>query len=75
MYSCSVPSSTPLIYHTSDTDTHFFPFIFMHLLLSAARVQYFVSRDLGDGFDFPNYNELISKVLTNPKYNDMFAYQ
>jgi hypothetical protein len=47
----------------------------MHLLLSAARVQYFVSRDLGDGFDFPNYNELISKVLTNPKYNDMFAYQ
>ncbi|KAL7437149.1 hypothetical protein ACHAXH_004247 [Discostella pseudostelligera] len=38
-------------------------------------IQYFVSRDLGDGFDFPNYNELISKVLTNPKYNDMFAYQ
>ena len=36
-------------------------------------LQYFISRDLGEGFDFANYNQLISNVLTNPKYDDLFG--
>lgn len=36
-------------------------------------VQHFISRDLGDAFDCDNYNRLISKVLNNPKYADLFG--
>ncbi|KAL7541709.1 hypothetical protein ACHAXR_011156 [Thalassiosira sp. AJA248-18] len=35
--------------------------------------QHFISRELGEDFDFANYNELISKVLINPKYTDLFG--
>ena len=38
-------------------------------------MQHFISRDLGEGFDFSNYNQLISKVMTNPKYGDMFGFE
>jgi len=37
--------------------------------------QYFIERELGEDFDFANYNQLISKVLVNPKYNDLFGLQ
>ena len=37
--------------------------------------KFFIERDLGEGFDFDNYNQLISKVLTNQKYNDLFGLQ
>eukprot|EP00585_Thalassiosira_rotula_P013092 CAMPEP_0196130896 /NCGR_PEP_ID=MMETSP0910-20130528/1107_1 /TAXON_ID=49265 /ORGANISM="Thalassiosira rotula, Strain GSO102" /LENGTH=117 /DNA_ID=CAMNT_0041390281 /DNA_START=61 /DNA_END=414 /DNA_ORIENTATION=+ len=36
-------------------------------------VQHFISRDLGEGFDFSNYNQLITKVLNNSKYSDLFG--
>lgn len=36
-------------------------------------IQHFISRELGDDFDFDNYNRLISKVLNNPKYADLFG--
>mmetsp|Transcript_30777 Transcript_30777/g.55759 ORF Transcript_30777/g.55759 Transcript_30777/m.55759 type:complete len:120 (-) Transcript_30777:360-719(-) len=36
-------------------------------------VQHFISRELGEDFDFANYNQLVSKVLTNPKYADLFG--
>ena len=38
------------------------------------RPQYFIERELTEGFDFDNYNQLISKVMNQPKYQDMFGY-
>ncbi|KAL7547660.1 hypothetical protein ACHAWF_014781 [Thalassiosira exigua] len=35
-------------------------------------VQQFISRDLSDDFDFNNYNQLVSKVLNNKQYNDLY---
>mmetsp|Transcript_9669 Transcript_9669/g.22208 ORF Transcript_9669/g.22208 Transcript_9669/m.22208 type:complete len:118 (+) Transcript_9669:74-427(+) len=37
-------------------------------------VQYFIERELTEGFDFDNYNQLISKVMNQPKYQDLFGY-
>mmetsp|Transcript_19192 Transcript_19192/g.40477 ORF Transcript_19192/g.40477 Transcript_19192/m.40477 type:complete len:114 (+) Transcript_19192:122-463(+) len=36
-------------------------------------VQHFISRALGEDFDADNYNRLVSKVLNNPKYADLFG--
>ena len=47
--------------------------ILTSLLSICSNAQYFISRDLGDDFDFANYNGLITKVMTNPKYADLFA--
>ena len=37
-------------------------------------LQHFVSRELGEGMDFDVYNQVISKVLTNSKYSDIFFH-
>ena len=36
--------------------------------------QFFIERELTEGFDFDNYNQLITKVMNQPKYQDMFGY-
>mmetsp|Transcript_28789 Transcript_28789/g.61395 ORF Transcript_28789/g.61395 Transcript_28789/m.61395 type:complete len:118 (-) Transcript_28789:367-720(-) len=38
-------------------------------------IQFFINRELGEGFDFDTYNQMISKVLTNPKYSELFGAQ
>mmetsp|Transcript_42150 Transcript_42150/g.73940 ORF Transcript_42150/g.73940 Transcript_42150/m.73940 type:complete len:102 (-) Transcript_42150:354-659(-) len=42
-------------------------------ILCFLSTQHFISRELGEDFDFANYNQLVSKVLTNPKYADLFG--
>mmetsp|Transcript_29013 Transcript_29013/g.45658 ORF Transcript_29013/g.45658 Transcript_29013/m.45658 type:complete len:114 (-) Transcript_29013:207-548(-) len=35
-------------------------------------IQFFLCRDLGEDFDLGNYNKLITNVMKNPKYADIF---
>eukprot|EP01082_Thalassiosira_pseudonana_P001363 g823.t1 g823 contig10:799236-799805(+) len=41
-------------------------------LMDENTIQHFISRDLGESMDMEVYSEMISKVLTNPKYASLF---
>ena len=48
-----------------NSQCHCFPSI-------SARLQHFVTRDLGDGMALDTYNDMITQVYTNHKYIDLF---
>lgn len=54
----------PLVFYT-----------FSLILPSLSICQHFICRDLGSDFDFSNYNELITKVMKNQKYAEIFHQQ
>lgn len=63
-----------ILYYVYHHRIHFQVILFIPYFLYTS-YQYFIERELGEDFDFANYNQLISKVLVNPKYNDLFGLQ